>query len=224
MNSRAWCFLAIGMALVVAAGGAEGILRPRTRPTCLTGIPVRDYQFRTRSRTALGLSQTAQMVEIKSPNTDAEPALARTEKRIRVYQMETPKLQIDHCSVSGIALQLHANGDWVLNLRADQNPAAPVSAVAAAEVAPTIALREGAQALHIRRNLFSVRIRGYAMYPVAESQPGDTTGKPEVFALPMQEFWVQSGSPLSVRRTGRCDDVSAYHDIVDRVEVEFCYR
>ncbi|MHC4176603.1 MAG: hypothetical protein ACYSWU_03805, partial [Planctomycetota bacterium] len=89
-----------GLIVAAVAGVAiASVGRRCTRPTCLTGIPRRDYQFRSRSQPKMLLSKTRILLE-----RPAGGGLPR--KRIRFYQLAQRKVQIEHCSISRVVLQL----------------------------------------------------------------------------------------------------------------------
>ena len=117
--AKRW-FTVLALIVVAAAGVAiAGVGRRCTRPGCLTGIPPRDYQHGSRSKVETSVS-TQGMLLYRTPNLETGEAAPG----IRIYQLDRAKLQIDHCSISGVVLRLHEDGRWVLNLRADQNPVA----------------------------------------------------------------------------------------------------
>ncbi|MCA9163444.1 MAG: hypothetical protein R3C99_09335 [Pirellulaceae bacterium] len=132
---------------------------------------------------------------------------------VDLYQLERAAISVGHCHISQVALQIHDNGMWILSLRADQNPLPPPGAVPIYN--PT---------LHIKRNLFHVKLRCLGAYrePVAEFVP--SLGKPVLAELSPCPFWVENGQPRFVR-TGRVDPWLQEHFAdIDRVEVEFFFR
>jgi hypothetical protein len=144
---------------------------------------------------------------------EPDHAGASKEKRtISLYQLDQPRLEIDHCSVSRVALQLHDNGSWVLSLRGDQNPR-----------------QEGEERtfqprLHLKRNLFVVRIRGYGSFREAPTAANMAVGKPELVDLEPVRFWVQNGEPRYLRVGGHDWRIREFFELIDRVELEFFYR
>ena len=148
------------------------------------------------------------VVTAKLPND-----LVGQNRVIKLYQLDRQNLQIDHCSISQVALQLHNDGRWVLSLRGDQNPKpedgkpAPYNPV-----------------LHIKRNEFFVRLRCLGAAQNEPAANGVGAGKPVLVDLAPCSFWVQNGSPRWVRTGGHSETVRAYLSRIDRVEVEFFYH
>ena len=203
----------IGLMVPVVAGVAlAGWTRHCTRPRLETGIPIRDYQYRSRSASVMALSKTAIPLE-----READARRGLQPKEIQLFQWDRPSLQIDHCSISRVALQLHDDGSWVLSLRADQNrePEEP----------GTPEERESRfQTLHLKRNQFVVKLRCYGAYRLEEPRADETTGKPVLFELGPKRFWVQRAQPKDFWFRGNDDDVRRYFDLVDRVEIELFYH
>lgn len=132
---------------------------------------------------------------------------------IDLYQLDQAGLQINHCEVSQVAIQLYDDGQWVLSLRADQNRRPEEDELA--EYNPR---------LHVKRNKFVIRMRclGAFQHPPMEGVP--TTGKPVVVDLNPCSFWVENGQPRYVRHHGFDPLVHEHFDDVDRVEIEFFYH
>jgi hypothetical protein len=109
-------------------------------------------------------------------------------------------------------LQLYRNGEWVLSLRADQNPGSAGSADNA--FSPT---------RHIKRNRFAVRLRCYGRFTTAPTADALQNGKPVLLEITPEEFWVQNGEPRFLRLAGNDELIIRHFDDVDRVELEFFY-
>jgi hypothetical protein len=143
---------------------------------------------------------------------------------MRYFQLDQSQVKIDHCSLSRFALVLHDNGEWTLSLRADQNPETegqPRNEI----TAPGGALPDdGKQTLQLRRNLFFVRIRCYAAFPLDVKLPKQGPGFPALIELCPEPFWVQRGRPYDLRVRRPQPDVNRFFDLIDRVEVDFYYR
>ncbi|MDP7019604.1 MAG: hypothetical protein QGG36_27655 [Pirellulaceae bacterium] len=152
--------------------------------------------------------ETLRRDETWEPSTTRRPP-AQT---VTVFQLDQARIQIDHCRISSVALQLLDDGQWVLNLRAEQNP--PVE-----DETSTYRPR-----LHLKRNQFVIRLRAL---PVGE-RSGEAAvrgvGRPVLAAIEPPPFWVEREQPKSVRLTGRDNDVWRVFDMIDRVEFEFYYR
>src|SRR5262249_33729242 len=151
-----------------------------TRPGTLPGLPVHDYvpyQGLEVSRPAALVSQSGVLIE-QVPGVANGATLPGP--RARFYQLDQARLQLEHCFLSRVALTLHDNGDWILSLRADQNPwmTGPRTVVSTPEqergavsaLQPPIA-DTGRQTSQLRRNLFIVAVRAYGAYPLKERQP-----------------------------------------------------
>ena len=203
--------LGVFLLIVLATAGAAwaGIRCYCTRPWCLTGIPSRDYQYRARSEPKMVLSSTA--IFLQQRDGQQHPA-----KDIKLFQLKQPKVQIGHCSISRVALQLHRNGDWVMSLRADQNPR-PEGAE------PEAATQDGKFTLHLKRNQFVIKVRCYGAYSLDDERADTKTGKPVLLNLKTMKFWVQSGQPYAFWQKGHTCDLQEYFDLIDRVELEFYY-
>lgn len=209
VRMRFWAtgLIAAAVAGAAFAGPLGHCMRPPTRP----GVPDRDYQYRTRSPASSAISGT--MLRMDQP-AKAHRGLAG--KQIRLYQLDRPGLQIDHCAISRVALQLHDDGIWVLSLRADQNRQDEPAA------APPPGEQRKATA-HIKRNQFVVKLRCYGRYEVKEAEPEASTGKPVLVQIEPERFWVQRGEPRHFVGSGKQEDLTRYFDLIDRVEIEFFY-
>jgi hypothetical protein len=229
--------------LVVGVGvvSAAGVRRRHAKPRELGGIPARDYQTITGSSPASVLAISKVAVSIAPSEPPAAPGTAGMALRIgeqaanrslgaRLYQFAPTSLQIDHCSISRIALVIQEDGSWRLNLQADQNPrtAVPRSETPPVAMTPIRGLPnvQTKQTAHIKRNLFIVRVRGLGAFaePLATPPSPPSLGKPVLLALGPIEFWVQNGVPYPLVIQGRDDDAACFFDRIYRAEIEFTYR
>ena len=121
------------------------------------------------------------------------------------------------------------DGHWTLSLRAYQNAPLPADQAAQAEKAEKAERRaakkkaapaEG-KALFEKRNLFVVKIRAYATSSEAAGSRDELPGRPAMFALGPESFWVERGQPYDLHRKSHNPEISKYFDYVDHVEVEF---
>ena len=120
---------------------------------------------------------------------------------------------------------LRDDGAWSISLRADQNARAPDPIPAAPAIAPDAPLPPTTkQTLQIRRNQFLLLVRGYADYPLRVDDPDTVPGRPLLFDVLPEPFWVQNGQPLEFRASGRSPTLAEEFGAIDRVEVEFTYR
>ena len=108
-----------------------------------------------------------------------------------------------------MAVQLFRDGNWALNLRADQNRYA-----AGNRHNPT---------LHIKRNRFGIILRCFGNLSNAPSEIGLITGKPVLAEIKVEEFWVQNGKPEFLLTGGIEKAIEQRFDSIDRVEIEFFY-
>jgi hypothetical protein len=132
---------------------------------------------------------------------------------IELYQLDRPRLQIDHCEISQVALQLFGDGRWILSLRADQNRRPPEGEPA--EYNPR---------LHIKRNEFVVRLRCLGAFRTEPIEVASAAGKPVLADLNVEPFWVENGQPRYIRSGGCCALVQDQFEDINRVEIEFFYR
>lgn len=151
---------------------------------------------------------------VLTDNFTARLPATELKRRVMVdlYQLDRPRLKIDHCEISEVALQLRDDGIWILSLRADQNRRP-------AEGEPV----EYNPRLHIKRNQFVIRLRCLGAF---QNEPAETTmavGKPVLADLHTTQFWVQNGQPRYIRTGYRNLWVKEHFEEIDRVEVEFFY-
>lgn len=244
MSTARILLFALLLTLATTALGFEllGVHRTTTRPGCLPGIPTRDYQYQSRSRSETVLSTTGVLLQLPR-----EPALAPTDiaptnlvptnplptdldragivtarsrpeddRIIKLFQLDRSRLRINHCSISDVALQLDDQGHWVLSLRADQNPLPK-----GRDPQSRIETRYNPR-LHLKRNEFVVRLRCLGF--VQESRAEIHAGRPVLAEINPEPFWVENGQPKYLRVTDCADELRWNLHLIDRVEVEFFYR
>lgn len=186
----------------------------RTRPASRCYLPERDYQYRNFSSPKRSLSSVAVLLA-------ADPARASGNniRAIKSFQfVETPRLEIDHCSLSKISFLVNRTGHWSINFQADQNPDPP----RAPPIDPGTAKPGKPAKDFIRRNEFFVTARVYAAQGAAN--PGDRLGRPLIAELNLQPFWVQKAQPQTVWQEGDEGRFVELFDLIDRVELEFKYN
>jgi hypothetical protein len=202
--------LVLGLALLALAGAAmAGTWCHHMWPGHLPGIPSRNYQYRPRSAPLMALSRSPVLLQ------EVDTATGRATGQILLYQWNDAALEIDHCSISRVALQFYKDGRWTVSLRADQNPQNLLSITTADGQTKLIG--------HLKRNQFAIRFRCYGDYRVPETVADQTAGKPVLFALNPPEFWVQKAEPFDYSFMGFDDEVREFFTRVDRVELEFYY-
>lgn len=141
---------------------------------------------------------------------DQPPPVAAPSK---LYLLDLSQLEIDHCAVSQVALQIQEDGTWVLSLRGDQNRSPEPG-----EPAPYN------PRLHIERNEFVVRLRCLGNFGTTPSELAVTVGKPVLADLGPVTFWVENGEPRYLRHADYDATIEKYYPMIDRVELEFFYR
>jgi len=229
---------AAAMAFVTAAGAAAGrqrVSRFRTNPQLLCDVPARDYVHGGPTGPALAVSQPALLVRV--PGVVPADTLPSSHKMV-YYQLKTNEVRVDHCSISRVSLAIRNDGYWILSLRADQNPqtvsATPL--VAAGTPTPTAHASvpkpgpalPGASATtkfteYIKRNLFTIRVRGYTGY-LNEGAADGAPGRPVLFELLPSPFWVQKQVPLFPKFEGKKAEIAEFYRSIDRVEIDLSYR
>ncbi|MBI1913277.1 MAG: hypothetical protein HYS12_00740 [Planctomycetes bacterium] len=241
--STRWQFVVAATAVLCSTGAGVSYHRTKARPLC--GLPCYDYQHGSVSPSVTAQSFTAVLVEQRVPfSPGVPPAGTPTDvlqgatplvlrERVKYFQLPVAQMQVNHCSLSRVALTLHESGSWALSMRADQNPWMTGQDN---EVSTPVQLRGAVSALNppipprrlesngLKRNLFIVKVRCYAAYPLTETLPALAPGKPVLFELPVQEFWVQRGVPYDFWAAQGLPAARQYFDLIDRVEVEFSYR
>ncbi len=218
-------FAAAAAVTVVAAGPHRGVTRPAT--SC--SLPDHDYQYRDFSQPARSVSAVGILVRDPLP-TAGMTELDREQLRrtgdavalraVKAFQfVDRPRLQVDHCSISQITVNLSENGDWTISLRADQNPIQLVPPAVDRDVTTSEEISKFTD--FIKRNLFQVQLRCYAR--TGGSIAENAVGKPVVIPLEVAPFWVQRQQPRWYVDTGNDPWIRQYFDIIDHVEIEFTY-
>lgn len=215
--------------LAVAAGGpvAAELPRHRVKPCPLPGIPYLPYQ-------PANAAPKPTLTAVSLVRVPATPAAAVIPPGVpavvpavvaapQVYQLREPRLQIDHCFLSRVAVTLHADGRYQVSFRADQNPQ-PGDADVRSPLRPGEVVNVPPQTTQLRRNLFVLKVRGYGAFPTFDGRASLTPGQPVLAELPVEPFWVQQGQPYDGFVEGRSDAVRQFLPLIDRVEVEFTYR
>jgi hypothetical protein len=217
---------ALAAALMAVAAGPH---RATTRPAIRCGLPDRQYQYRQYSPPVRSVSAVGILVREPLPKAGMSERererLRRTGdavalRAVKAFQfVEHPRLQVDHCSISQITVDLYENGDWTLSLRADQNPIHMEPPQVDRDVTSSEEIRRFTD--HLERNLFKVQLRCYAR--TGEFAAGSAVGKPLLIPLQVAPFWVQRQQPRWYVDTGDHPWIRHYFDIIDRMEIEFTY-
>jgi hypothetical protein len=210
-------FTMVGLLLICIAGPEP--LRPRTRPCLPPGIPDREYTSGSISRPAEAQSTVGLLLELSAGAVVPDAA----KPQIRYFQLATPGLQRDHCSISRVAFFIEEDGRWKLSLRADQNPQFGVRD--SGTLFPGPRQRSGDLFTdYLLRNQFFVRVRCLAGVPLAQPLPGFAPAPPVLLRMEPPAFWVQRAVPLEWGAQGADPDLPRYFNLIDRIEVEFFYR
>ncbi|QJW94229.1 hypothetical protein [Frigoriglobus tundricola] len=217
MARRVWASVGIGLgvAVCVSAGRAE-LPRHVAKPCPLPGIP--GYDYRSSDTKPAPTATAVSLIKV-----DVTPApVAGPQPATFVYQLSQARIQVDHCFLSRVAVAFHKTGEFQISFRADQNPQ-PGKDVRS-PLKPGEQLNLPLQTAQLKRNLFVVKVRGYAAAPLNPAQPNLFPGTPVVVEFPPMEFVVQRGEPLSKTYSGYSAAVEKYFLLIDRIEVEFTYK
>jgi hypothetical protein len=210
---------AAGLAMLGAAGAAgigNPVRRARTNPKVRCDLPSHDYVYGNPPRNARAFSDPVVLVRAAGPPRGPAPAGAVAYAH---FQLAQPSIAVDHCSISAVVLTLWNSGHWSLDFDARQNaedgPAAP-------RILPG---STGPQRFtdYIKRNLFAVRVRGLG-FADGEIVMAARLGRPVLFTLAPEPFWVQRRVPISPSLLGRDPRVASAFNVVDRVDVELSYQ
>ncbi len=194
------------------------------RPGTLPAIPDYAYTPDRPDRNVPPAVTVLSLVRVPVARIAGADPLPKGAHPAQMYQLPVPWMQAGHCYLSRVAVMLHDDGTYQLSFRADQNPRpGPDSPAPPTEFAEGPRLTQ--QTGQLKRNLFLVRVRGYAGGgTVSGDRPGPNLGRPAVWELPVEPFWVQNGEPYPGFVSGRAEMVRRYFEYIDRVEVEFTYR
>jgi hypothetical protein len=207
---RCWPFLMMTATALatICSTATSSIFCPRTRPCYQPGVPDRDYQFGPRSGTAESISSV--LLELPPVPGQKVPG-----ERLRYYQLGEPRLQLEFCQVTRVAVTLRDSGEWIVSLRGEQNQSVPTL--------PN-SVQPKSNIDFALRNKFRIRVLCYGNFPVTEKLLDKSTGKPVLAQLEAEPFWVQRGVPRDVRMQYWSNDVKSYFDRIDRVLVVFSYE
>lgn len=210
MFRRNWFYAAFG-AVAALVNSAWGGHRAKTKPPCLDGIPGANYKFGPKPNVLVALSS----VGIPAQKNDGV-------LNSILFQWPLPKYVIDQCSVSNLAVMAHPNGSFTLSLRADQNPAPPDATKAPYN--PN---------LHIRRNLFTIELTGFATANSSIAIDQRLVGQPAIAESGPIEFWVENGQPKEVQVTKPWKSLTGFGtdglaqaralNVLDRMQLTFQY-
>ncbi|MBC8350736.1 MAG: hypothetical protein H8E66_02035 [Planctomycetes bacterium] len=152
-------------------------------------------------------------VTVRDSQTAFSAATPRPAARqIKLYQLDRSALAIDHCQVSGMAMQLDHDGNWILSLRADQNRQ-PIG-----DEPQSFNPR-----LHLKRNQFHLALRCLGSFQTSVRDAVVGAGRPVLADLLPRPFWVENGQPRHMRLSGNSWTVADNFHEIDRVEIEFYY-
>lgn len=218
MNARMRTGLVGGLLFGSATWAAAELPRHTARPATVPGIPCRPYTSGNAPH------PTVTVISLERVPAGPGGGGVADAKRPQVYQLLQPRLQVDHCFLSRVAVTLYEDGRYQISFRADQNPDPGTPDDPRSPLRPGERVQTVLETNSLKRNLFVVKVRGYAAFPVLPEQPNLTTPQPVVLDLPIDPFWVQRGEPCGKLIEGKLSTVARSFDLIDRVEVEFTYR
>lgn len=210
------CFLLLIVAWPAATqAGKAGGHRAHTKPWIHSGIPIQDYQFGNWSEIVSAVSTRAVFLEdTADERNQLEVGATKLPIRdVKLLQWNVPRLVVEHCAISRMALQVNRNGQWSLNLLAEQNP--PDESAAADSVS---------DAEHLRRNRYRVRLACLGGLPEPAIGEATAIGVPVVVDLGVVEFVVQNGQPRRFVHHGQIQNLSNLSfDLINAAEIEFSF-
>ena len=186
----------------------------RVRPGTLPGIP--DYPYTVPPDLGKVPPTTTVVSLVRIPPTPIP-------RQPQVYQLRETRLQVEHCFLSRVALAFQEDGTYQISFRADQNPQPGNDTASPLRPGETVQTLQ--QTTPLKRNLFIVKVRGYANFPdTTADRQNLSNGKPVLLEFKPIEVWVQRGQPYSGFVSDRSESVKRYFEYIDRIEVEFTYR
>lgn len=210
----------IGLGLLVMGSFAfllaEAGERHRVKSVYRCGIPFRSYHnVEPVPATAYALSGTGYLLRRAGADAaSAEPS------GIQVFQLQQARLGVNHCEISQVVFTLDKKGNWKLGLHAEQNPRD-------ANGEPILVSNRPGQILqtfHLLRNEFYITLRALGGSSDGAGDLDSVGGRPVLFEVPIDPFWVQNGQPADKLFHGHVKSFGKYQPFVDRVEVVFTYR
>ena len=208
-------FIVFAAAGVLCATALAELPRGNTKPRTVCGIP--DYPYSS-STAAKPTTTAATLVRVP-----ANKLAGATGVGPQVYQLNTLRMQSDHCYLSRVAAAFDESGGYTISFRADQNPVVsddPASPLRADDPTPRWTL----QTSQLLRNQFLVTVRGYANDLVDANPLKLAAPKPVLVEFKLDPFWVERGKPYSGKVSGTSDAVRKNFAFIDRLEVEFSYK
>ncbi len=210
MTRRTW---GLGLLLVGTVAATAGDLLPyHRRARVHRDIPPYDYQ--TRRLSLPDVRETAITLVLEQVAAPPNSFLAANDARrqLRLWQVVDRPLQLDHCSLSNIAVWIDENGNWSANMTAAQQPF----------VGPD---KQATPAVRFLRNKFHVTVHAYGMAKVQTGNRATAVGQPEIFCMCLNPFWVDREQIKLHNDGGRLsEDQRQRLPLVDRLEVEFRYE
>ncbi|MEQ9412117.1 MAG: hypothetical protein RIK87_30685 [Fuerstiella sp.] len=132
--------------------------------------------------------------------------------RLKTFQMAAAHLGRDHCRISQVTVTITSDGQWILQLIAQQHPGELVEA----QLRP--------QFERYQRNLFRVDIRPVGLMTLDHTEATSPIGKPEFPCIPLQQFWVLKEQTQRIHRRGESADLARFFNVISQVEIHFSYR
>jgi len=211
MTRRTWGLSLLLLGTVAATAGDLLPYHRRAKVRC--GIsPGYDYETRRLSLPDVRETTATLLLEqVKSPPNTSLPG-SNPQRQLRLWQVVDRSLQVDHCSLSNIAVWIDETGRWSANLTAVQQPFVGQD-------------RQATPAARFLRNKFHVKVHAYGMAKVETGNRATAVGQPEIFCMCLTPFWVDREQIKLHNDGGSLSDEQLQRlPLVDRLEVEFRYE
>lgn len=130
---------------------------------------------------------------------------------LKTFQMETERLDNDHCRISLLTVTVSSEGDWLMHLVAEQNP-------------EIVEVRLRPEFEKYKRNQFVIDLRPTGLMTINQSEMQSVLAKPEFPSIPVQEFWVSKHQISRIQRQGHDSQLLSYFPVLEQLEVHFSYR
>lgn len=181
----------------------------RTRPVCcLSGRY--DYSLNKLTNPVTSLSFEG-VLDTASISTAGTSPLASAPTRIRTFPLREKALTIDHCRISRVVVTIAENGEWSIDMVAEQNPQLLTN-----EKQPRIQLYQ--------QNKFHITVRPLLGSQVVSSNSLDDVAAPTVSSLQVTPFWLEKGQTKNVHFSDYDPQLAARFDSIRQVAVDLQYE